>query len=97
MLESEFKKEFIERIRSRLPEVDLDFIHTKPYNRSKPDLVILGPIRWATLEFKKTKRSKQQPNQEYHILRMDAKGYARFVYPSNSEEVLDELERLFSY
>ena len=97
MLESEFKKEFIERLRFRLRGIDLDFINTKPHNRSIPDLIILGTDIWAALEFKKAKNSKRQPNQEYHVERMNDKGYARFVYPSNSEEILGELERLFTY
>ena len=97
MLESEFKKQFINRLKAQLQGVDLDFVNTKPYNRSMPDLIILGPNVWAALEFKKSEHTSRQPNQEYHILRLLNKGYARFVYPSNSEEVLNELERLFAH
>ena len=95
MLESQFKKEFKERIKSRLRGIDLDFIENNTTNRSIPDLVILGSPVWAALEFKRTSRSKAQPNQPYHVARMDKKSYARFIYPSNSEEILEELVRLF--
>ncbi len=95
MLESTFKKEFINRIKARLIGVDLDFINTKPYNRSTADLIILGIDVWAALDFKTSKKAKRQPNQKYHIDRMNRKGYASFVYPSNAEGVLDDLERLF--
>lgn len=96
MLESKFKRRFKQRVKARLIGVDLDFIENKNNARSTPDLIILGSPMWAALEFKKTARSVMQPNQYYHIQRMSEKSYARFVYPSNSEEVLDELEELFT-
>lgn len=96
MLESDFKREFLQRVEARIgTKTPLDYIHTKPYNRSMPDLVILGENRWAALEFKKSARAKHRPNQDYHVDRLNAKCYARFVYPENGEEVLNELERLF--
>jgi len=95
MLEATFKARFIERLRCRLRGVDLDIIHNTTGN-SKPDLIILGSPNWAALEFKKTARSKTRPNQPYHVERMNAKSYARFVYPTIEEEVLDELEELFT-
>jgi hypothetical protein len=94
MLESEFKREFMHRVKARLRNVDLDFIHNTT-DRSKPDMIILGPMFWAALEFKQRKNAKKRPNQSYHVERMNAKGYARFVYPENSERILEELVRLF--
>ena len=96
MLESQFKKLFKERVKARLTGVDLDFIENNTTNRSIPDLIILGSPMWAALEFKSNSRSKTQPNQSYHVERMNAKSYARFVYPANSEEVLDDLVWLFN-
>ena len=96
MLEATFKQQFIDRVKVRLQDIDLDFIHLKaPSDRSKPDLVILGPLTWAALEFKRRKNAKRGPNQDYHVRRMNEKGFARFVYPSNQEEVMEELVRLF--
>lgn len=96
MLESEFKRSFKLRLKVRLLGIDLDFIENKNNARSTPDLIILGSPMWVALEFKTSARAKRQPNQSYHIQRMDQKSYARFVYPSNVEEVLDELEELFT-
>ena len=97
MLESEFKKYTKNRIIDRFPNLDLDIIDINAYNfRSMSDLVILGPEVWAALEFKRSKDSSHRPNQDYHIARLNKKGYATFVYPENLEEVLDELEVLFS-
>lgn len=96
MLESEFKNYTKKRIMDRFPNLDLDFINTKPYHRSMPDVFIIGPGVWAALEFKRFEDSDYRPNQEYNILRLNKKGYATFVFPENLEEVLDELEILFS-
>ena len=95
MLEREFKRQAISRIRGRFPKLDLDFIDTKPFNRSMPDTFIIGPFVWAALEFKRSKDAPHRPNQDYHILRLNKKGYATFVYPENLEEVLNDLEVLF--
>jgi hypothetical protein len=95
-LESEFKKQVKQRIRERFPNLDLDFINTKPYNRSMPDTFVIGPWAWAALEFKRSALAAQQANQDYHIERLNRKGYATFVFPENLEEVLDDLEGVFS-
>ena len=96
MLESEFRVRVKNRIQGRFPNLDLDFIDTNAYNfRSMTDLVILGPFVWAALEFKRSENASRQPNQEYHVERLNRKGYASFVSPENLEEVLDDLEELF--
>ena len=60
-----------------------------------PDLLILKDDKWATLECKKSKGAKKQPNQEYYISRMNEMGFARFIYPENKEEVVNELRVYF--
>ena len=95
MLEREFKKSAKNAIRYKFSNLDLDFIEGQPDSRSMPDLIILGPQVWAALEFKRSEDAPHRPNQGYHISRLNKKGYARFVYPENLEEVLDDLEVLF--
>ena len=60
-----------------------------------PDLLVLYGEKWATLECKKSKNAKKQPNQEYYVDAMDAMSYSRFIYPENKEEVLSELRDKF--
>jgi hypothetical protein len=61
-----------------------------------PDLLVLWGNRWAALETKKARKSERQPNQEYHVARLDHMSFADFVHPGNYEQVLDELERAFN-
>lgn len=97
MLEKIFVKHFRYELQKRMGETHLDYIHPRAYSRSQPDLIILGSKNiWAALEFKESKNAHRQPNQEYYIKRLNEKGFARFVYPENVEEVLDELEELFT-
>ena len=96
MLESEFKVRVKNRIQDRFPNLDLDFIDYNGYNRSMPDTFVIGPHVWAALEYKRSEDASHRPNQEYHISRLNKKGYATFVCPENLEEVLDELEVLFT-
>lgn len=96
MLEMSFKQKFLAELEERLGHLDLEYIHTRPHNRSIPDTIVLGPKYWAALEFKRTKRAPHQPNQDYYVFKLRENGYSNFVYPENSEEVLNDLERLFT-
>lgn len=97
MLESDFQREFLLRVRARLLSLGHVDVVRNETHRSIPDIVLLGPNgRWAALEFKRSKVAKKQPNQEFHVQRLNEKGYAAFVYPENGEEILRELEEVFS-
>ena len=60
-----------------------------------PDLLILYEDKWASLENKKSKDAKHQPNQDHYVERMNDMSFSRFVYPENREQVLDELDQHF--
>lgn len=62
-----------------------------------PDLIILWRGKWATLEVKRNKRERNnpEPNQEYYVDYMNDMSFSAFIYPENKKEVLDALQRSF--
>ena len=59
------------------------------------DLTIFFGKKWAALECKASATAPHQPNQEYYVNRMNLMSFARFIYPENRQEVLDELQQAF--
>lgn len=92
MLENKFKQKLVGEIRERLPGCIV--MHMDPNEiQGIPDLLILYQDKWAALEGKKSKNESHRPNQDYYVETMDKMSFARFIYPENKEEVLDELLR----
>lgn len=92
MLESEFQAKLIKEIKYRFPGAIV--IKNDPnYIQGLPDLTILFRDKWATLECKRDKGAKHQPNQDYYISEMKKMSYSAFVYPENKEEILNELQQ----
>lgn len=60
-----------------------------------PDLLILFGTRWAMLEVKMMASANVQPNQEYYVQLFDDMSFSAFIYPSNEEEVLNDLQHAF--
>ena len=94
MKESNFQKDLIDELKKEFPGC-IVLKNDANYIQGIPDLLILFKDHWAALECKQNKNSKHRPNQDYYISIMNDMSYARFVYPENKEEVLDELQRSF--
>ncbi len=94
MLESKFQHTLIQELESRFPGC-IVMKNDSSYIQGIPDLLILWKNKWASLECKKTQKSKHQPNQEYYVEKMNNMSFSAFIFPENKEEVLDDLERSF--
>ena len=94
MLESEFQSELIKELKREFPGC-MVLKNNPNYIQGIPDLLVLFKDKWAVLECKQSETSEHQPNQDYYISIMDSMSFARFIYPENKEEILDELQFTF--
>lgn len=92
MLESEFQSKLIADIKRLIPGCLVFKLDTK---QGLPDLLILCDDRWAALECKISSKAHHQPNQDYYVELMNSMSYARFIFPENKKEILDELTQVF--
>lgn len=94
-LENEFQASLIKELKKIFPGC-LVLKNDSSYIQGIPDLLILYKNKWASLECKRKARGvKKQPNQEYYVDLMNNMSFARFIYPENKEEVLNELQQTF--
>jgi hypothetical protein len=94
-LESKFQKELMDKIRQQYPGCVI-LKNDSSYIQGFPDWTILYKDKWAVLEAKRSKNAAKQPNQEYHVNTLNDMSFSRFVYPENSEEVLDAISKYFN-
>lgn len=92
--ESKFQKGLIDDLKNRFPGC-MVLKNDANYIQGIPDLMVLYKDHWAALECKKAENAIHQPNQDYYVERMAEMSFARFVYPENKEDVLNELQRSF--
>ena len=92
MLESQFQRELIQDLKAMFPGV---LVYKNESKQGIPDLTVLYRNHWALLECKNRETASHQPNQDYYVEMADEMSFARFVYPENKQEVLDELQQAF--
>lgn len=90
-LESKFQKELIDEIKERHPKAWIEKADAN-YRQGTPDLRVYIGKFWGALEVKRSATAPHRPNQELYVDRLNKMSFARFVYPENKEEVLNEME-----
>lgn len=96
MNENKYQAELIRELKREFPGCVV--LKNDPnYIQGIPDLLVLFKDKWAALEVKRSKNESHRPNQDYYISMMDKMSFARFIYPENKEEILDELQRSFRF
>lgn len=90
MLERNFQASVIKEIKTKL---DGCIVMKNDANRTQgiPDLLILYKSKWGALECKNSEKAKHQPNQDYYVSKMNNMSYAKFIYPENRKEIINEL------
>lgn len=90
MLENKFQSRLVKELKELFSGC-IVMKNDSSYIQGIPDLLVLYKNKWASLECKKNARSSKRPNQEYYVDRMNDMSFAKFIYPENKDEVLDEL------
>ena len=94
MLERDYQRRLIKRIRERLPGCVV--LKNDPDSlQGVPDLLVLLDDQWAMLEVKASGASTVRPNQAFWVEQFGEMSYAAFIYPEIEEEVLNELQQSF--
>ena len=93
--ENRFQASLVKEISEKLPGSFVLKNDGSNVPQGFPDLLILYKDKWGSLECKKDKSAKKQPNQEYYVDALDAMSFSRFISPENKEEVLNEMEKAF--
>lgn len=96
MLESKFQSGLIKEIKSRYDGCVV-MKNDAGYRQGTPDLLILHNDKWAALECKQSSKASHRPNQDYYVNKWNDMSFARFIYPENKEEILDELDDVFGH
>lgn len=92
--ESSFQASLIKELKDRFKGC-LVLKNDSSYLQGICDLTVFFGKHWAMLECKASGKSHHQPNQEYYVEKCNDMSFARFIYPENRQEVLDELQQAF--
>lgn len=93
-LERDFQRSFVKELKD-LFKGCIVLKNDSSYIQGIPDWSIFFKDKWAMLEMKRSMKANKQPNQEYYVNILNGMSFARFVYPENKEEVLNELKKFF--
>ena len=89
-VERNFQAKLVKELKTRYPK---SIIFKNDAIQGIPDILMLHENTWAALECKRSANAPHRPNQDYYVQKMNQMSFARFIYPENKEEVLNELEQ----
>lgn len=95
MLERDFQSKLIKEIKKIFPGSIVMKLDSS-YIQGIPDLLVLWKDKWATLEIKRAKSAKRQPNQEYYVGLMNEMSFSSFISPETKDTVLQGLIKKFN-
>lgn len=92
MLESDYQKGLVKRIKDLMPPGAKVIKNDARLKQGIADLLVSYGNKCAWLETKRSEKASHRPNQDYYIDQINSQGgFARFIYPENEEEVLQEM------
>lgn len=98
MLEKDFQAKVVKKLKAIFPDGFVLKCDGSNTPSGFPDILIINGNKWGVLEFKRSEKDRYssndlRPHQEYYIERLGKMSFARFIYPENKEEVLNELQQ----
>lgn len=94
MVESKFQAGLIKEIKRNFPGCVV-LKNDATYIQGFPDLLVLYRDRWAALEVKKSASASHRPNQDHWVNKLNNMSFAKFIFPENKKEVLNDMEQSF--
>lgn len=91
MTENAYQAKIIRKLKRMFPGCEI-LKNDAGYLQGILDLTIYFGPRWAMLEVKAHRTSKERPNQDYYIRKFNGMSFASKIYPENEEEVLAALQ-----
>ena len=92
--ENRFQREVIRELEERFPGCVV-MKNATGLRDGFPDITLYVGNRWAMLECKREEGARRRPNQGYWVNHMNEMSFARFIFPENREEVMNELQQTF--
>lgn len=92
--ENKYQAHVIEKVQEMFPGC-IVLKNDPNYLQGIPDLEIIHEGKYAFLETKREQNAKHRPNQDYYVDKLNNWSFARFIFPENEAEVLNELQRSF--
>ena len=93
--ERDFQSDLIKELEARY-EGCVVLKNDPRHKQGFPDLTVLYGEHWAVLECKRGRNESHQPNQDIYVDRLNRMSYSSFIFPENREEVLRDLDSVFS-
>lgn len=87
-----FQSKVKKRLMKEFPQCEIHKLDPNDVQGS-PDLLLLCPVTWVTLEVKKSAEAKKQPNQEYYVNKHNGMTMSSFIFPENENEVFDKIHK----
>lgn len=80
------------KLKKEFPQCEVRKLNPNEIQGS-PDLLILCPITWATLETKGYEKANKQANQPYYVDKHNKMSFSSFIHPDNENEVFNKLHK----
>lgn len=94
MKESNIQSDIIKRLKG-MGCVVIKYEQNATTLKGFPDIMFMKGPFWGALEVKTSKKAHKQPGQQDWIDKLNEMSYAKFIYPENKEEILNEIKEFF--